>query len=52
MLQDRFTVADLNVAGVMYLSRMAEFDLSPYPNIAAWLDTCLSRPALAAAQAA
>ena len=50
LIADRFTVADLNVAGVMYLGTIAELDLANYPNVADWLDRCLSRPALGAAQ--
>ncbi|MDA0240969.1 MAG: glutathione S-transferase family protein [Proteobacteria bacterium] len=50
LLGDRFTVADLNVS--MSLSPMPRtgFDLSGYPKVMAWLDTCLGRPALQAAQ--
>lgn len=51
LMADRFTVADLNVAGVLSLSAMIGFDLSPYPNVATWFGGCASRPALAAAQA-
>jgi glutathione S-transferase len=50
LLGDSFTVADLNVAGVMLLIQMIEFDLSAYPNIKNWTDRCYSRDALKRAQ--
>ncbi len=49
-LMGRFTVADLNVASVLMWINMIELDISGYPNIKRWLDTCLSRPAFAAAR--
>jgi glutathione S-transferase len=45
LVDTRFTVADLNVASVLFWTRPAGFDLSAYPNAAAWLERCLSRPA-------
>jgi glutathione S-transferase len=42
-----FTIADLNVAAV--ISRAIEMDLSAVPNLKAWLDRCLDRPAARAA---
>lgn len=51
IVSERFMVADLNVAGVLSLSAMIEFDLSPYPNVQKWFGACMSRPAVAAAQA-
>jgi glutathione S-transferase len=51
MLGDRFTVADVNVAGVMSMSRIMDFDYSPYPHVMAWFEGCMARPALAAIQA-
>lgn len=39
----RFTVADLNTAGVMY--RLLKMDLSTTPNVAAWMQRCWSREA-------
>ncbi|HWE46212.1 MAG TPA: glutathione S-transferase family protein [Caulobacteraceae bacterium] len=45
MLGDRFTVADLNVAGVLSPSRTTQMDLSPHPNVAAWVERCYARPA-------
>lgn len=42
---NRFTIADLNVASVLSWAKGAKLDLSAYPNLAKWLDTCLGRPA-------
>ena len=50
LLGDSFTVADLNVSGVMLLMQMIEFDLSAYPNIKNWTERCYSRDALKRAQ--
>ncbi|MBL0923336.1 MAG: glutathione S-transferase family protein [Sphingomonadaceae bacterium] len=44
LVGDRFTVADLNVASVLVMSRLANMDLSDYPSLSCWLDKCLSRP--------
>jgi glutathione S-transferase len=44
---DGFTVADLNVAGVLMWGKIARLDLSAYPDLAKWLDRCLARPAYA-----
>jgi glutathione S-transferase len=44
---DGFTVADLNVAGILVWGKIARLDLSAYPDLAAWLDRCLARPAYA-----
>ena len=40
-----FTVADLNVAGVLSWSRMARVDLSGHGNVDEWLGRCLERDA-------
>ena len=40
-----FTVADLNVAGILAWAKMARLDLSAFPQLARWLDGCLARPA-------
>jgi len=45
LLDDHFTAADLNVAGVMDWARVGQVDLSVYPGIADWLTRCLCRPA-------
>jgi glutathione S-transferase len=43
-----FSVADLNVAGVLSPSRAEHLDLRPYPNVAGWLARCYARPAAVA----
>jgi glutathione S-transferase len=45
LVGDAFSVADLNVASVLSLSRLAVFDLSKWPRVNAWLGRCLERPA-------
>lgn len=40
-----FSVADLNVASVLSWVRLLKIDLAAVPNVAAWLQRCLSRPA-------
>jgi len=51
LLGDRFTVADLNVAGVFAALPMVKFDLGAYPKVASWLQRCTSRSAFAAVRA-
>jgi glutathione S-transferase len=43
LLGGDFTVADLNVAAV--ISRAIDMDLAAWPNLKAWLQRCLERPA-------
>jgi len=45
LLGSQFTIADLNLAGVLTLANVVQFDLSAYPNVKKWHDTCLGRPA-------
>lgn len=45
-----FTVADLNLASVLYGAWMNGFDFGPYPKVKAWLDACLTSPAALAAR--
>jgi glutathione S-transferase len=45
-----FTVADLNLASVLYGAWMNGFDFGPYPKVKAWLEACLTRPAALAAR--
>lgn len=45
LVGNRFTVADLNVAIVMSLINRLGLDITRYPNVRAWLDSCLGRPA-------
>ena len=47
LLGDRFSVADLNVATVMDLAPQCGIALDAWPNVAAWLQRCLARPAAA-----
>jgi glutathione S-transferase len=42
---DGFTVADLNVAGVLMWGRLSRMEMAAYPNLARWLEGCLARPA-------
>jgi glutathione S-transferase len=46
-----FTVADVNVAGVMQLMQMVQIDTSAHQHVHRWLETCWSRPAMVRAQA-
>ena len=45
LVADAFSVADLNVAGVLSPSRASHLDLDPYPDVRAWLGRCYGRPA-------
>jgi glutathione S-transferase len=51
LLGHTFTVADLNVAGVLSPSRAEHLDLAPYPAVTDWLARCYARPAAQAARA-
>ncbi len=51
LLGDDFTIADLNLSGVMLLFQMIAFDISAYPNVKRWIEACYARPSLATAQA-
>jgi glutathione S-transferase len=46
LLGDRFTVADLNVAAVLSWGPIIGLDLTPQPNVAAWIKRCMARPAV------
>ena len=43
---DRFNVADLNVASVLFWTHPAHDLLARFPNLRRWLSACLDRPAL------
>jgi len=45
LLGNRFSVTDLNVAGVVAGLGFANFDLAPWPKVAAWLKACTGRKA-------
>jgi glutathione S-transferase len=47
LVGNRFTVVDLNVAGVAAGLVLAKFDLSAWPKVQAWLATCTGRKAFA-----
>ncbi len=51
LLGQNFSIADLNLAGVMQLFQMIKLDVSSWTNVQAWLDRCYSRESLARAQA-
>ncbi len=50
LVANHFTVADLNVAGILAWARQARVNLAAYPNAEAWLKTCHDRPAAQAAR--
>jgi glutathione S-transferase len=50
LLGNEFSVADLNVAGVLMLGTFIQLDLSATPKVAAWLEKCTARPALVKAR--
>ena len=52
LLGPTFTVGDLNLASICAWTKPIKYDHGPYPNVAAWLDRCLSRPAYKATRAA
>lgn len=45
LLGQDFTIADCNLAGVLYGSWFNRFDYAGVPGVAAWLERCLTRPA-------
>ena len=51
LVGEGFTIADLNVACVLYGAWLNGYDLAPFPNVKAWLDVCLNRPAAKRARA-
>lgn len=50
LLGDAFTVADLNVSGVLSPSRASGLDFAPAPRVRDWLGRCYARPAAVAAR--
>jgi glutathione S-transferase len=50
LLGSAFTVADLNVASVIAWAPLARLDLSPAPNVTAWVGRCTGRDAFARLQ--
>ncbi len=51
LLGDEFTLADLNLAGVMDLFNMIRLDISEWQHVKRWLDACYARPSYASAKA-
>ena len=51
LLGDEFSLADLNLAGVMDLLSMVEFDLSEFAHVERWLGQCRGRDSFARAKA-
>ena len=51
LLGQSFSVADLNVAGVLLLLKAVKFDFDAFQNASAWLAKCHARPALERARA-
>lgn len=51
LLGDQFTVADLNVAGVMHLMKAVDFRYAEHANVQRWASACHARPALTRALA-
>ena len=50
LLGDTFTLADLNLSGVMDLLKMLEFDFSDVPAVQSWLAKCYARESYAQAK--
>jgi glutathione S-transferase len=50
LLGSNFTVADLNLAAICSWAKPIKYDFGATPNVSAWLDRCLSRPAYKAAR--
>jgi len=45
LLGKDFSIADLNVAGVLFTPYVNKFDFSAWPNVKAWVDRCFARKA-------
>lgn len=45
LVAGKFTIADINMTGVLSFALGSEFDFSPYNNVARYLNAILSRPA-------
>lgn len=50
LVGENFSIADLNVAAVMLLLNMIDFDYSTHANAQRWAQACYARPSLARAQ--
>jgi glutathione S-transferase len=45
LVGNSFTVADLNVAGILVWGKMGRLNLSDHAAVTRWFDACLARPA-------
>jgi glutathione S-transferase len=45
LVSNSFTVADLNVAGILVWGKMGRLNLSDHAEVTRWFDACLARPA-------
>jgi glutathione S-transferase len=45
LVGNSFTVADLNVAGILVWGKMGRLNLLDYEAVRRWFDACLARPA-------
>ena len=45
LVGDSFTVADLNVAGILVWGKMGRLNLSSHAEVMRWFEACLARPA-------
>ena len=52
LVADRFTIADINMAGILSYALNSGFDCAPFPNVQRYLNDILSRPARKRAEAA
>jgi glutathione S-transferase len=51
LLGPAFTIADCNLAGVLYGAWANKYDWGGHTRVKAWLDRCLNRPAALRARA-
>lgn len=52
LVADRFTIADINMAGILSYALISDLDCAPYPNVQRYLNDILSRPARKRAEVA
>jgi len=45
LLGDRFTIADANMASMLYAGYVNGFDYGPVPALKGWMEACIARPA-------
>lgn len=45
LLGDRFTIADVNMASMLYAGWVNGFDYAPVPALKGWMEACTARPA-------